>query len=63
MKYRGMQYSVLLGIGGKRNWSVEIDERTKSGNAPNRPTGIKLAEAEVDRALAPKKKRLARPAR
>jgi hypothetical protein len=36
---------------------------TKSGSAPNRPAGIKLVEAEIDRALAPKKKRLVRPAR
>jgi hypothetical protein len=63
MKYRGKQYSVVLSIGGKWKWSVEIDGHTKSGNAPNRPAGIKLAEAEIDRALAPKKKRLMRPAR
>ena len=63
MKYRGKQYSVVLSIGGKWKWSVEIDGHTKSGSAPNRPTGIKLAEAEIDRALAPKKKRLVRPAR
>jgi hypothetical protein len=58
MKYRGKQYSVLLSIGGKWKWSVEID-----GHTPHRPAGIKLAEAEIDRALAPKKKRLVRPER
>jgi hypothetical protein len=63
VKYRGKQYSVVLSIGGKWKWSVEIDGHTKSGIAPNRPAGIKLAEAEIDRALAPRKKRLARPAR
>ena len=33
MKYRGKQYSVVLSIGGKWNWSVEIDGHTKSGSA------------------------------
>jgi hypothetical protein len=60
MKYRAKQYSVVLSIGGKWKWSDEIDGHTKSGSAPNRPAGIKLAEAEIDRALAPKKKRPAR---
>ena len=31
MKYRGKQYSVVLSIGGKWKWSVEIDGHTKSG--------------------------------
>jgi hypothetical protein len=52
MKYRSKQYSVVLSIGGKWKWSVEIDGHTKSGSAPNRPAGIKLAEAEAGRALA-----------
>ena len=63
MKYRGKQYSVVLSIGGKWKWSVEIDGHTKSGNAPHRLAGIKLAEAEIDRALASKRKRLVRPKR
>jgi hypothetical protein len=37
MKYRSKQYSVVLSIGGKWNWSVDIDGHTKSGSAPNRP--------------------------
>jgi len=63
MEYRGKQYSVIQSIGGKWKWSVEIDGHTKSGNAPNRLSGIKLAEREIDRLLAPKKKRLAPPSR
>jgi hypothetical protein len=63
MDYRGKQYSVILSIGGKWKWSVEIDGHSKSGSAPNRPAGIKLAQAEIDRALAPKKRRPVPPAR
>jgi hypothetical protein len=63
MEYRGKQYSVVLSIGGKWKWSVEIDGHTKSGRAPNRLAGIKVAKAEIDRALARKKKRPVPPAR
>ncbi|MCK1636333.1 hypothetical protein IVA95_01710 [Bradyrhizobium sp. 157] len=62
MEYRGKQYSVILSIGGKWKWSVEIDGHTKSGSAPNRLAGIKVAKAEIDRALARKKKRPVPPA-
>jgi hypothetical protein len=41
MKHRGEQYSVVLSIGGKWKWSVEIDGHTKSS------AGIDLAEAEL----------------
>jgi hypothetical protein len=58
MKYRGKQY-VVLSISGKWKWSVETDGIPSQG-APNRPAG-KRAEAEIDRALAPKK-RLVPPA-
>jgi hypothetical protein len=61
MEYRGKLYSVILSIGGKWKWSIELDGHTKSGNAANRLAGVKLAEREIDRALAPKKKRLVPP--
>jgi hypothetical protein len=63
MKYRGKQYSVVLSIGGKWKWSVEIDGTPSRGVRRTVLLGIKLAEAEIDRALAPKKKRLVQPAR
>jgi len=47
MKYRGKQYSVVLSIGGKWKWSVEIDGHTKSGIAPNRPAGFKLLKPKL----------------
>jgi hypothetical protein len=61
MEYRGQQYSVILTIGGKWKWSAEIEGRYRSGMAISRPVGVKLAERPVDKALAPKKKRLHRP--
>ena len=60
MEFRGKQYSVILTIGGKWKWSAEIEGR-RSGMAVSRPAGVKLAERAIDKALAPKKKRLQRP--
>jgi hypothetical protein len=43
-------------------WSVDgIEGYTKSGKAPSHAAGVKLAERAIDKALAPKKKRLQRP--
>ena len=61
MEYRGKQYSVILTIVGKWNWSAEIEGRYRSGMAVSRPAGVNLAERAIDKALAPKKKRLQRP--
>ena len=61
MEYRGKQYSVIQSLDGKWKWSIEIDGHTKSGKAANRLVGIRLAEDAIDRALAPKKKRLTQP--
>jgi hypothetical protein len=38
-----------------------LDGRAKSGKAPDRNAGIEFAKKEIDRALAPKKKRLKPP--
>jgi hypothetical protein len=61
MEYKGKQYSVILTIGAKWKWSAEIDGQHRSGLAVSRPAGVKLAEGAIDKALAPKKKRLRRP--
>ena len=50
-----------LTIGGKWKWSAEIEGQYRSGMAVSRPSGVKLAERAIDKALAPKKKRLQRP--
>jgi hypothetical protein len=56
MEYRGKQYTVLQGLEpGSWKWSVQLDGRTRSGRAHDRQTGIKIAEKEIDRALAPKR--------
>jgi len=61
LEYRGKQYSVVQGLQGSWKWSVQLDGHTKSGTSPDRQAGIKFAEKEIDRALAPKKKRLKPP--
>jgi hypothetical protein len=61
MEYRGKQYSVILTIGGKWKWSAEIEGQYRSGTAVSRPAGIEKVERAIDKALAPKKKRLQRP--
>jgi hypothetical protein len=62
MEYRGKQYSVVQGIGPSEwKWSIPLDGHAKSGKAPSRPAGVKRAEREIDRLLAPKKRRLVPP--
>jgi hypothetical protein len=62
MEYRGKQYSIVQGLGGSSwKWSVQLNGHTKSGKAMSRLVGIKLAQREIDRALAPKR-RLVPPA-
>ena len=61
MQYRGKQYSVILTIGGTWKWSTEIEGQYRSGMAVSRPAGVEKAESAIDKALAPKKKRLQRP--
>ena len=58
MKYTGKEYFVVLTLDGQTwKWSVHLEGRKRSGKVLSRLEGIKLAEAEIDRALAPKKKR------
>jgi hypothetical protein len=60
MEYRGKQYHVILGI--DTLWSVDgIEGYTKSGKAPSHAASVTAAERAIDKALAPKKKRLQRP--
>jgi len=62
MEHRGKQYSSVQGIDTTWKWSVSsLVGYTKSGTAPSRPAGIKAAERAIDKALAPKKKRLVPP--
>jgi hypothetical protein len=62
MEYRGKQYSVVQELAGAWKWSVsDLNGHIRSGKAPSRAAGIKAAEREIDRALAPKKRRLVPP--
>jgi hypothetical protein len=62
MEYRGEQYSVLQSLETMWKGSVEdLEGFTKSSFAPNRIAGIKAAERAIDKALAPKKRRLVPP--
>ncbi|MDP2357919.1 MAG: hypothetical protein Q8M31_17895 [Beijerinckiaceae bacterium] len=62
MEHRGKLYSVVQGIDTMWKWSVpSLAGHTKSGTAPSRPAGIKLAQQAIDKALGPKKKRLVPP--
>jgi hypothetical protein len=62
MEYREKQYCVILGIDSQWKWSVGgIEGYTKSGKAPSHADGVRAAERAIDKALAPKKKRLHRP--
>jgi hypothetical protein len=62
MEYRGKHYSVVQSLRHHTwKWSVDVNGRVKSGKALSREVGIQLAERVIDRALAPKKKRLVPP--
>jgi hypothetical protein len=63
MEYRGKNYSVVQSLERNWKWSIDFEGQIKSGKAQSRQAGIKEAEREIDRALAPKKKRPVLPAR
>ena len=63
MKYRGIEYSVVQGIGRHVwKWSVSLDTGVSvGGRTATKPEAVAEAERAIDRALAPKKLRLAPP--
>jgi hypothetical protein len=56
-EYRGKNYSVVQSPERDWKWSIDFEGQNKSGKARSRQAAIKEAEQEIDRALAPKKKR------
>jgi hypothetical protein len=59
MEYRGIEYSVVQGIG--RNlwkWSASVANVVIAGKAHSKSTAMVEAEKAIDRALASKKARL-----
>ena len=64
MEYRGKELSVVQGLDTMWKWSAPgLVGQTKSGKAENHAAGVKAAQRAIDRALAPKKKRLVPPGR
>jgi len=65
MKYRDVEYSIVQGVErGKWMWSLSLSLDTNvktSGQANNKPAAVIAAERAIDRALAPKKRRLVPP--
>jgi hypothetical protein len=61
MKYRGIEYAVVQGIGRHLwKWSVSFDANPVRGQAATKSEAAE-AERAIDRALAPKKLRLVSP--
>jgi hypothetical protein len=63
MKYRGIEYSVVQGIGRHVwKWSVSLDTGVSvGGRTAIKSEAVAEAERAIDRALAPKKLRLVQP--
>jgi hypothetical protein len=63
MEYRGIEYTVVQGIGRQVwKWSVSLDNRVPiRGQAAIKSEAVAEAERAIDRALAPKKLRLVQP--
>ena len=58
MKHKGIQYHIVQTagpIGWK--WTIDLGGKARSGTAPSREAGRRLAEREIDRALALQEKR------
>jgi hypothetical protein len=56
MKYRGIEYAVVQGIGRQVwKWSASVAEVVISGQAATKSEAVAEAERAIDRALAPKK--------
>jgi hypothetical protein len=63
MKYRGIDYSVVQGIGRHVwKWSVSLDTGVSvGGRTATKSEAVAEAERVIDRALAPKKLRIVPP--
>src|SRR5258705_12803988 len=63
MKYRGVEYTVVQGIGRHVwKWSVSLDTGVSvGGRTAIKSEAVAEAERAIDRALAPKKLRLVQP--
>ncbi len=61
MKYRGIEYTVVQGLGRQLwKWSLSVADVVIRGQAATKSEAVAEAERAIDRALAPKKLRLVR---
>jgi hypothetical protein len=52
MEYRGIEYTVVQGIGrGVWKWSASVEGMIVAGNEQTRPAAMIAAEKDIDRAL------------
>ena len=59
MKYRGIEYTVVQGIGRQLwKWSVSVADVVTSGQAATKSEAVAEAERAIDGALSPKQLRL-----
>jgi len=61
MKYRGIEYTVVQGI-GRQLWKWWLALEAKASQAAAKSEAVAEAERAIDRALAPKKLKLVPPA-
>jgi hypothetical protein len=62
MEYRGVEYTVIQGIGGHMwKWSTSVAGIMARGQSHNKSAAMTAAEKAIDRALAIKKVRLVPP--
>jgi hypothetical protein len=59
MKYRGIEYTVVQGIGRQLwKWGFALEAKAINGQAATKSEAVAEAERAMDRALAPKKLKL-----
>jgi hypothetical protein len=62
MEYRGIEYSVVQGIGrGVWKWSASVADVVLFGRESSKAAAVAAVENAIDRALAPKRVRLVQP--
>ena len=64
MDYRGVEYTVVQGIGRQLwKWGLAVEGKALTGQAATKAEAVAEAERAIDRALSLKKLRLIRPDR
>jgi hypothetical protein len=59
MKYRGIEYTVVQGIGRQLwKWGLTLEAKAVTGQAATKSEAVAEAERAIDRSLAPKKLKL-----